>query len=217
MVGGGNGAAIMNGTRRGLFSNEAGEGSAPNAAATATTTHPAKQGLIQSLGVFTDTLLVCSCTAFIILISGMYKDPSLNGIVLTQNALQHEIGPAGPVFIAVTIFLFAFSTIISAYYYGKSSLRFLTSSWKAMSLYRFLAGGCIIMLGSVASLEVVWDTVDLCMAMNTGCNLIAIVTLGRYAFRLLDDYRAQKRGGIREPRFHRSQFPGIEEDISCWE
>lgn len=213
---GGVGAAIMMGIRRGLFSNEAGEGSAPNAAATASTSHPVKQGLIQSLGVFTDTLLVCSCTAFVILVSGLYNDPSLNGIVLTQNALQSEIGPAGPVFVAIAILLFAYSTIISAYYYGESNLRFLTKSHKALLLYRVLAGGCIIMVGAVASLEIVWNTVDLCMAMNTACNLVAIVVLGKYAFRLLDDYRSQKRRGVKEPQFHRSQLPEIENDIDCW-
>ena len=95
IAGGGFGAAIMNGVKRGLFSNEAGEGSAPNVAATASTTHPVKQGLIQALGVFTDTLLVCSCTAFIILISGLYDVPELNGIALTQSALQSEVGSAG--------------------------------------------------------------------------------------------------------------------------
>lgn len=216
-AGGGVGAAIMMGIRRGLFSNEAGEGSAPNAAATASTSHPVKQGLIQSLGVFTDTLLVCSCTAFVILISGLYKDPSLNGIVLTQSALQSEIGSAGPIFIAIAILLFAYSTIISAYYYGESNLRFLTQSKKATLIYRILAGGCIIMIGSVASLEVVWNTVDLCMALNTACNLVAIVALGKFAFRLLDDYRCQKRNGIKEPTFHRSQLPEIEKDIDCWE
>lgn len=215
-AGGGVGAAIMMGIRRGLFSNEAGEGSAPNAAATASTSHPVKQGLIQSLGVFTDTLLVCSCTAFVILISGLYKDSSLNGIILTQNALQSEIGSAGPIFIAIAILLFAYSTIISAYYCGESNLRFLTQSKKATFIYRILAGGCIIMIGSVASLEVVWNTVDLCMALNTACNLVAIIALGKFAFRLLDDYRSQKRHGIKEPTFHRSQLLEIEKDIDCW-
>ena len=110
-VGGAIGATIMNGVKRGLFSNEAGEGSAPNVAATATVSHPVKQGLIQALGVFTDTLLVCSCTAFMILISGLYNTPELNGIALTQAALNSEIGAIGPTFIAIAILLFAFSSI----------------------------------------------------------------------------------------------------------
>ena len=125
IAGGGLGVAIMNGVKRGLFSNEAGEGSAPNVAATASVTHPVKQGLIQALGVFTDALIVCSCTAFIILISGLYQVPELNGIALTQSALQSEVGAAGPVFIAVAIFLFAFSTIIGNYYYCESNFRFI--------------------------------------------------------------------------------------------
>lgn len=96
---------MMIGVKRGLFSNEAGEGSAPNVAATASVTHPVKQGLIQALGVFTDTLLVCSSTAFIILISGLYQTPELNGIALTQSALQSEVGAAGPIFVAIAILL----------------------------------------------------------------------------------------------------------------
>ncbi|MBQ2215504.1 MAG: alanine:cation symporter family protein, partial [Prevotella sp.] len=124
ITGGGLGATMMNGIKRGLFSNEAGEGSAPNVAATASVSHPVKQGLIQALGVFTDTLLVCSCTAFIILISGLYAHPELNGIALTQSALQSEIGSSGPIFIAIAIFLFAFSSIIGNYYYGEANIRF---------------------------------------------------------------------------------------------
>ena len=117
IAGGGIGVTVMTGVKRGLFSNEAGEGSAPNVAATASVTHPVKQGLIQALGVFTDTLLVCSCTAFIILISGLYEVPEINGIALTQAALESKVGSAGPVFIAIAIFLFAFSSIIGNYYY----------------------------------------------------------------------------------------------------
>ena len=133
IAGGGIGAAMMNGIKRGLFSNEAGEGSAPNVAATATTTHPVKQGLIQALGVFTDTLLVCSCTAFIILISGLYEVPELNGIALTQSALQNEVGNVGPMFVAVAIFLFAFSSNIGNYYYGEANIRFITPNRGVMT------------------------------------------------------------------------------------
>ena len=211
------GAAIMNGVKRGLFSNEAGEGSAPNVAATATVSHPVKQGLIQALGVFTDTLLVCSCTAFVILISGLYEVPELNGIALTQSALQSEIGNWGPTFIAVAIFLFAFSSIIGNYYYGEANIRFMTSSRAVLTLYRLLSGGVLVMFGALASLEVVWNLGDLFMALLTACNLIAIVCLGKYAFRLLDDYREQKRRGIKDPVFHRSQLPEIEKELECWE
>lgn len=217
IAGGSIGAAMMNGIKRGLFSNEAGEGSAPNAAATASTTHPVKQGLIQALGVFTDTLMVCSCTAFIILISGLYQVPELNGIALTQSALQSEIGSIGPMFIAVAIFLFAFSSIIGNYYYGEANIRFITQNNKVMTAYRIASAGLMVMFGALASFELVWNIVDLFMALLTACNLVAIVLLGRYTFRLLDDYRQQKRQGIKEPVFHRSQLPEIEDELECWE
>ena len=216
-VGGTVGAAIMNGVKRGLFSNEAGEGSAPNAAATAAVSHPVKQGLIQSLGVFTDTLLVCSCTAFIILISGVYDNPELNGIMLTQTALQSEVGAWGPVFIAAAIFLFAYSSIIGNYYYGEANVRFMTRSAKALTLYRLLSGGVMVMFGALVSLDTVWSIIDLCMALLTACNLVAIILLGKYAFRLLDDYQRQKRQGIKSPTFHRSQLPEIAQELECWE
>ena len=216
-VGGALGATIMNGVKRGLFSNEAGEGSAPNVAATATVSHPVKQGLIQALGVFTDTLLVCSCTAFVILISGLYNVPELNGIALTQAALSSEIGSFGPVFIAVAIFLFAFSSIIGNYYYGEANIRFMTSSKPVLTIYRLCSGGVMVLFGALAGLEVVWNLGDLCMALVTACNLVAIITLGKYAFRLLDDYRSQKRNGIKEPIFHRRNLPEIEQELDCWE
>ena len=217
IAGGGIGATIINGVKRGLFSNEAGEGSAPNVAATASVSHPVKQGLIQALGVFTDTLLVCSCTSFIILISGLYKVPELNGIALTQTALQSEVGAMGPIFIAVAILLFAFSSIIGNYYYGEANIRFITPSNTVMTIYRICSAGVMVMFGALASFELVWNIVDFFMAFLTACNLIAIVILGRYAFRLLDDYRQQKRKGIKEPVFHRRQLPEIEDEIECWE
>lgn len=217
VAGGGLGATIMHGIRRGLFSNEAGEGSAPNVAATASTTHPVKQGLIQALGVFTDTLLVCSCTAFIILLSGLYQTPNLNGIALTQAALQSEVGSVGPVFVAIAIFLFAFSSIIGNYYYGEANIRFITSNTKVMTVYRLFSGGVMVIFGAMASFELVWNIVDFFMALLTACNLVAITLLGRYVFRLLDDYRSQKRRGIKEPVFHRSQLPEIADEIACWE
>jgi len=210
------GAAIMNGVKRGLFSNEAGEGSAPNAAATAAVSHPVKQGLIQALGVFTDTLLVCSCTAFIILVSGVYADPSLNGIALTQVALESEVGAWGPVFVSVAIFLFAYSSIIGNYYYGEANVRFMTRRPAAVTLFRILSGGVMVLFGSLVSLDTVWSIIDLCMALLTACNLVAIILLGKYVFRLLDDYRRQRRQGL-DPTFHRRQLPELERDLECWE
>jgi AGCS family alanine or glycine:cation symporter len=217
IAGGGIGTTIMLGVKRGLFSNEAGEGSAPNVAATASVSHPVKQGLVQALGVFTDTLVVCSCTAFIILISGLYSVPELNGIALTQSALQSEVGAAGPVFVAVAILLFAFSSIIGNYYYGEANIRFITKNTHVMTAYRICSAGVMVIFGAMASFELVWNIVDFFMAFLTACNLMAIMLLGRYAFRLLDDYRQQKRQGIKEPVFHRSQLKEIENEIECWE
>ena len=211
------GATIMIGVKRGLFSNEAGEGSAPNVAATATVTHPVKQGLIQALGVFTDTLLVCSCTAFVILLSGLYDTTALNGIALTQASLGSEIGATGPTFIAIAILLFAFSSIIGNYYYGEANIRFLTSNSTVITIYRICSGGVMVIFGAMVSLDMVWNLGDFCMALLTACNLIAIVALGKYVFRLLDDYRTQKRNGIKEPIFHRSLLPEIEDELECWE
>lgn len=215
-VGGTVGAAMMNGIKRGLFSNEAGEGSAPNAAATASTTHPVRQGLIQSLGVFTDTLVVCSCTAFIILLSGLYDSSELNGINLTQAALEHEVGAVGPAFLSVAIFLFAFSSIIGNYYYGEANVRYLTRNRTAMTIYRLLSGGVFVIFGAAATLDLVWNVIDFCMALLTACNLVAIMLLGKYAFRLVEDYRRQRRMGIQHPQYHRSTIPELREVTECW-
>ncbi|MBO4536509.1 MAG: alanine:cation symporter family protein, partial [Bacteroidales bacterium] len=217
IAGGGIAATLMNGIKRGLFSNEAGEGSAPNVAATASTSHPVKQGLIQALGVFTDTLVVCSCTAFIILFSGVDSQGGLNGIALTQAALESEVGRFGTIFVAAAILLFAYSSIIGNYYYGEANIRFLTRKKWVMVVYRLLAGGVVVIFGSLASLDLVWSLGDLCMALLTACNLYAIVRLGKYAFRLLDDYRSQKKAGS-NPVFHRDALPETASlDLDCWE
>ena len=217
VAGGGLGATMMTGIKRGLFSNEAGEGSAPNVAATASVSHPVKQGLIQALGVFTDTLMVCSCTAFIILICGLHQTTDLNGIVLTQASVEAVIGSFGSVFIAIAILLFAFSSIIGNYYYGEANIRFLTNSKMTITVYRIFSAGVVVMFGALATLELVWSLGDFFMALLTACNLVAIVALGRYVFRLLDDYRQQKRQGIKNPTFHRHQIPELEAELDCWE
>ena len=135
-IGGSIGAALMQGIKRGLFSNEAGMGSAPNVAATADVSHPVKQGLIQTLGVFTDTLIICTCTAFIILFSGAPLDGSVNGVQLTQHALTNEVGSVGSIFVAIAILLFAFSSIIGNYYYGEANIRFVTQKRSVLFTYR---------------------------------------------------------------------------------
>lgn len=213
-LGGGVGAALMQGIKRGLFSNEAGMGSAPNVAATAHVSHPVKQGLIQTLGVFTDTLIICTCTAFIILFGGV-PDARLNGIQLTQAALVSEIGPAGSVFVAVAIFLFAFSSIIGNYYYGEANIRFITSRRWVLMGYRLLVGA-MVLFGALATLDLAWSLADVTMALMTLCNLAAIVLLGDQARRLLSDYVVQKRRGVRSPVFRKEQLPGLKGDIDCW-
>jgi AGCS family alanine or glycine:cation symporter len=127
------------------------------------------------------------------------------------------VGALGPMFVAVAIFLFAFSSIIGNYYYGEANIRFITPNATVMTVYRLCSGGVMVIFGAMASFELVWNIVDLFMAFLTACNLVAIVLLGRYAFRLLDDYRLQKRKGIKEPVFHRSQFPELESDLECWD
>ncbi len=216
VAGGMVGAAMSNGIKRGLFSNEAGEGSAPNVAATASVSHPVKQGLIQALGVFADTLLVCSCTAFIILISGLFNSGAF-GIELTQNALESQIGSAGQIFVAIAILFFAFSSIIGNYYYGEANIMFLTRKKWVLQVFRVLSGGVMVMIGALASLDVVWSLGEVFMAILTLCNLIAIVLLGKYAFKLLADYRAQKKCGIKSPTFKKSLFPKIQKDLDAWD
>jgi AGCS family alanine or glycine:cation symporter len=217
MAGGMVGVAMREGIKRGLFSNEAGEGSAPNVAATASVSHPVKQGLIQALGVFTDTLLVCSCTAFIILLSGLYDNGCMEGISLTQSALESQIGSSGKIFVAVAVFFFAFSSIMGNYYYGEANILFLTRKKWVLTAYRVLSGGFMVMLGAIASLKIVWNLGEVFMALITLCNLVAIAILGKHAFALLKDYRSQKSRGIKSPVFKRSSMPSIEKDIDAWE
>ena len=215
VLGGGVGMALMQGIKRGLFSNEAGMGSAPNVAATADVTHPVKQGLIQALGVFTDTLIICTCTAFIILFSGLASTGEANGIKLTQMALNNEIGNIGTIYVAVAILFFAYSSILGNYYYGEANVRYITRRSWAIPVYRVLVGG-MVMFGALASLDLAWSLADMAMGFMTICNLIAIVLLGKYAFRLLEDYRMQKRNGIKNPVFTKDKMKDIEDDLECW-
>lgn len=214
-LGGGIGMALMQGIKRGLFSNEAGMGSAPNVAATADVTHPVKQGLIQALGVFTDTLVICTCTAFIILFSGLASTGEANGIKLTQMALNNEIGDIGTIYVAIAILFFAYSSILGNYYYGEANVRYITRSRWALLAYRLSVGG-MVMFGALASLDVAWNLADVSMGFMTICNLIAIVLLGKYAFRLLKDYQSQKRNGIKNPIFTKDKMKDIENDLECW-
>ncbi|MDZ4908575.1 amino acid carrier protein [Clostridium perfringens] len=215
LTAGGLGAAVMQGIKRGLFSNEAGMGSAPNAAATADVTHPVKQGLIQTLGVFTDTLLICSCTAFIILLSGQYADSSLTGIELTQKALVSQIGPFGAYFIAICILLFAFSSIVGNFYYGQTNIEFIHTNKILLNIYRILVIG-MVLFGSIAKVDLVWNLADLFMGLMAILNIITILFLGKYSFLALKDYTAQKKAGIKEPVFKASSIPGLE-NVEEWQ
>ncbi|GAA0098349.1 alanine/glycine:cation symporter family protein [Clostridium perfringens] len=215
LTAGGLGAAVMQGIKRGLFSNEAGMGSAPNAAATADVTHPVKQGLIQTLGVFTDTLLICSCTAFIILLSGQYADSSLTGIELTQKALVSQIGPFGAYFIAICILLFAFSSIVGNFYYGQTNIEFIHTNKVLLNIYRILVIG-MVLFGSIAKVDLVWNLADLFMGLMAILNIITILFLGKYSFLALKDYTAQKKAGIKEPVFKASSIPGLE-NVEEWQ
>ena len=208
------GATIMQGVKRGLFSNEAGEGSSPNAAAIAETSHPIKQGLLQALGVFIDTLVICTCTSFIILISGLH-DSGTDGIILTTNALESAIGPAGKYFITVAIFLFAYSTIIANYFYGETNIHFITTSKKYIIIFRLVT--CAVMVISAwLTLQEAWSMVDVMMGTMTLCNLAAIFPLSKHVWPLLDDYLRQKNEG-KEPAFHKTQMPEIKSEIECWD
>lgn len=205
---------IMQGVKRGLFSNEAGMGSAPNASATAEVSHPVKQGLVQALGVFVDTLAICTCTAFLVLVSGEYLNTTAQGIQITQNALISQIGSFGGIFIAVCIFLFAFSSIISNYYYGESNIKFITGNENAIRVFKGLFIGMII-FGSLTQVAIVWNLSDLFMGLMAVLNIIAIVMLRKVAIDVFKDYDEQKKAGIKEPVFNPAKF-NIE-GVTAWE
>ncbi len=213
VAGGALGAAMMNGIKRGLFSNEAGMGSAPNAAATADVTHPVKQGLIQSFGVFVDTLLICSSTAFIILFSGLYTSKESDGIVLTQNALDHLLGSWGGIFLAILVLLFCFSSVVGNYYYGETNIDFISQNKFWLYVYR-IAVVAMVAFGSLASLGFVWSLADLMMGLMAIINLIAIVLLGHIAIKALNDYIKQKKNG-KNPVFHVSNIKGLK-NVEAW-
>ena len=205
---------LLTGVKRGLFSNEAGMGSAPNAAATAEVSHPVKQGLIQTLGVFTDTIIICSCTAFMVLLYNGYATSGNEGIALAQEALTAHIGSIGGIFLALCIFLFAFSSIVGNYYYGESNIQFVTESKGALNVYRVLVCG-MVFFGSIAKLQVVWDLADLFMAFMAIINMIVIAKLGKYAYIALEDYTKQKKAGIKDPEFYVDGIEGLE-NVEYW-
>ncbi|QGQ19898.1 amino acid carrier protein [Cellulomonas sp. JZ18] len=192
-------AAVLNGTKRGLFSNEAGMGSAPNAAATATVSHPAKQGLIQSLGVFVDTILVCSATALLVLLAGpeVYVPGATGGAegaALTSAAVAHELGGWTTWLMSVVVFTFAFSSVLGNYSYAEVNLTFLGIRGRALTALRTLVLAAVG-LGSLLALTTVWSLADIAMALMATVNLVAILLLSRWALGTLADYRAARAAG----------------------
>ena len=213
-VGGAIGVAMLQGIKRGLYSNEAGMGSAPNAAATSNVSHPVKQGLLQAFGVFVDTILICSATGFIVLLYPEYNTIGEKGIKLTQLALSHSVGTWGAGFITLCIFLFAFSSLVGNYYYGEANLEFLTKSKTSMLIFRVLTVACVY-LGSVASLGLVWDIADVSMGIMALMNIIVIAILSPKAVAIIRDYIRQRKEG-KNPVFRAKDIPGLE-NTECWD
>ena len=187
-VAGGIGAVIMNGAKRGLFSNEAGSGSAPCAAAAADISHPAREGLLQALGVFIDTLLICSCTAFIMLLTPESLTHGLEGMDLLQAAMQYHIGEFGVVFIAVILWLFSFSTFIGILFYARPNVAYLFGdSWLSQTLYKLLALA-MLFVGGLAAYQAVWDLGDIGIGLMTIFNMLVLIPMAPQAAASLKDY-----------------------------
>ena len=206
VLGAGFAMAVMTGVKRGLFSNEAGMGSIPNAAATADATHPVKQGLVQAAGVYVDTLFVCTASAMLVLLTPGWQESGLTGIELSQHVLSSQLGEWTNIFMTVIVLFFAFSSIIGNYFYGEVNMDFISRRPAALQIFRALVV-CMVFFGSVASLGLVWNLADLFMALMAILNIVAILMLGRIAFLVLDDYFAQKRAGIAQPEFDPSILP----------
>ncbi|VVD83966.1 sodium:alanine symporter [Pandoraea communis] len=214
--------AVLMGVKRGLFSNEAGMGSAPNAAAVATTRHPVQQGLMQMLGVFFDTIVVCSATAFMILLSGEFMPGAApEGAALTQRALAAHVGNWAVVFTGITVFFLAYSSVLGNYAYAEVNMDYLTQRPWLLNIFRALVL-LAVMLGSVASLPLVWSFADVGTALMAFINLVAIGMLMKYALIAWRDYQAQRKVGIVEPVFTRDVLPPemrerLSKDVWCAE
>ena len=206
---GGIGAAILNGFKRGLFSNEAGMGSAPNAAATPYPPHPVSQGYVQMAGVFIDTLLICTASAAIILLAGPQEG---EGIMLVQNALTHQVGDWGKYFLTLIILFFAFTSIVANYFYAENCLVFIEHNHPAgLLLFRLIVLG-MVMFGAMASLPFVWNLADLSMGLMAITNLIAILLLFPLVLKLARDYNAQLKAG-KLPTFDAAQYPEVQDKL----
>ena len=207
IFGGFTGSCMVLGIKRGLFSNEAGMGSAPNASASATVSHPAKQGLAQIISVYIDTLLICSTTVFLILLTGDWAFSGYSGIPLLQQCVARVIGPIGIHFVTVIVCLFAFTSIIGNYFYAEANILFITKNKTVMTLFR-IAAAVMVFIGAGNSLDVAWSLADITMGLEAVVNIIAIVLLGRIAFAALEDYEKQKAAGLEGLRETESSRPG---------
>lgn len=214
--GGALGFTIMQGIKRGLFSNEAGMGSAPNAAATAAVTHPVKQGLIQSLGVFFDTMLVCTATAIMILLySGLeFGEDKKQGVEVTQAALTSHLGSFGGIFLTFAIFLFAYSSVIGNYYYGQSNIEYLTQNKIVMFFFRLFVV-IMVFIGAVVKVETVWNTADLFMGLMAILNITAIIGLAHVVFEVARDYQYQRSKGL-NPVFKTRNVKADLSNVDTW-
>lgn len=219
-VGGGIGAAILMGVKRGLFSNEAGLGSAPNVAAVAYVPHPANQGIVQAFSVFIDTLIICSATAFIILLSGVYDPASgagVEGVALTQSALADHIGEWGRAFVSIALLLFGFSTILYNYYLGENSLNFFSNeNQNLFNGFRVMIIG-LVCWGATTDLSTVFGFADVTMGLLALVNLIALIGLMKPGLRIMRDFDSQIAEGIDQPVFDAKRFPDMEIDKQAWE
>lgn len=217
-VGGGMGAAMAQGLRRGLFSNEAGLGSAPNVAATAEVTHPISQGITQSLSVFIDTILICSCTAFVILLGDVYVPGAedIDGVVLTQQSLVSHVGTWSQYFLTIAILLFSISSIIYNYYLGENALTFMSHNKISVHILRFVVIG-IVFLGAVApGATSVFFFSDPMMGILAIVNLLALLMLFPTLIRILKDYKQQLKEGAEHPVFNPKDFPDLDIDHEAW-
>lgn len=213
---GGIGAAILMGVRRGLFSNEAGLGSAPNVAAVAEVSHPAAQGIVQSLSVFIDTMIICTCTAMIILLSGIYEPGSeASGVILTQTALAAVVGEWGRVFITLALTVFVFTTLIYNYYLGETALGFFSRKRPLLIVYRILVV-LLVLWGAMQDLGTVFAFADVTMGMLAIVNLIAVALLFNTGLRVMNDYDEQRRNGTKSPEFDASRFNDLDLDPAVW-
>lgn len=215
IAGGFAGSCVMQGIKRGLFSNEAGMGSAPNAGATADVSHPAKQGMVQMISVFIDTLIICTTTAMMLLVFSPTPNatPELTGMPLVQQAINSQVGSFGIHFITVSILLFAFSSLIGNYCYAESNLKFIKDNKILLNVFRVICV-LVIFVGSTAEFETVWNLADVLMGFMAIVNIISILLLGNIALKALADYRAQKKQEL-DPAFHPDKL-GIK-NTDCWE